>query len=182
MSTDNMKQAVIDVPQNKSEANSFVSEMGKEKREIEKIEAKLNKDIEALKEKAKARLEPHENKLYQMLQGLYIYAEGHRNELTENGKVKTVVVPAGKFLWRMGNKTVHITNQEEALRSIKAKGLAKDLIKTVESIIKTEVKKQPEKVIKRLKGLSVGRSETFRVEPNKTSVIDEEVTNLRKKS
>ncbi len=176
-----LKQEVVRVPQDAGESDTFVAEMGSEKREIEKIEAKLNKDIEALKDAAKKKMEPRERRLHLLMQGLYIYAEGHKKELTQNGKVKTVTLPSGKFLWRLGNKTVEIIDEEKAIKSIKAKGLKKKLIKTVEKVVKTAVKKESDKIIKSLKGIKITQAETFRVEPNKTSVIDEETKNLKKK-
>lgn len=176
-----LKHEVIGVPQDVKEASRFVAQMGKEKRAIERLETKLNKDIEDRKEKAKEKIEPHEKRLAELMQGLYVYAEGHRKELTKDGNVKTVTLPSGKFLWRLGNRTVQVTDAGEAIKSIKERGLAKKLIKTVETVIKSAVKKEKDEVVDSLKGVAITQAETFRVEPNKTSVIDAEVKDLKRK-
>jgi len=173
------KRAVVAVPKSLDEAAQFLAQIGKEQRATDEIQSGLNAAVDKLKTQAMASVEPHQKKVSQLVEGLFAYAEAHRDELTDGGKRKTVEVPTGIFGWRMTPPAVSLRDVESILESLKSLKL-KRFIRTKEEVDKEAMLKEPD-VAKTVKGVSIGQHEEFVAKPAELEVeIATQVDKLKK--
>jgi len=173
------KRSVVAVPKSLNEAAQFLAEIGQEQRATDKIRSDLNATVDELKAKAMADDEPHQKKISQLVEGLFAFAEAHRDELTDGGKRKTVEVPTGTFGWRMTPPSVKLRDIESILESLRELKL-KRFIRTKEEIDKEAMLKEPE-VAKTVKGVSISQHEEFVAKPAELEVeIATQVDKLKK--
>ena len=157
------KRAVVPVPKNLNEAAQFLAEIGQEQRATDEIRSNLNAKVDELKAEAIADDEPHQKKISELVEGLFAFAEGHRNELTDGGKRKTVEVPTGTFGWRMTPPAVSLRAVKSVLKSLKSLKL-KRFIRTKEEVDKEAMLKEPE-TAKTVQGVSISQHEEFVAKP-----------------
>ncbi len=162
------KKVVIAVPKSLDEAAEFLAQIGEEQRATDKIRSDINTKVEKLKAKAMADVKPYQEKISQLVEGLFAYAEAHRNELTDGGKRKTVEVPTGTFGWRMTPSAVSLRDVESILKSLKSLGLER-FIRTKEEVDKEAMLKEPD-VASTVKGVSVSQREEFIAKPTELEV------------
>ena len=173
------KRAVVAVPRSLNEAAQFLAEIGQEQRATDKIQSGLNAKVDELKAKAMVDVEPHQKNISELVEGLFAFAEAHRDELTNGGKHKTVEVPTGTFGWRMTPPAVKLRDVESILKSLKSLKL-KRFIRTKEEVDKEAMLKEPE-TAKTVKGVSIGQHEEFIAKPSELEVeIAIEVDKLKK--
>jgi len=173
------KKAVIAVPKSLEEAAQFLAHIGEEQRAADKIRSGFNAKVEKLKATVMADTKPHQEKISQLVEGLFAYAEAHRDELTDKGKRKTVKVPTGTFGWRMTPPAISLRNVKSILESLKSLGLER-FIRTKEEIDKEVMLKEPE-VATTVKGVSIGQHEEFVAKPAELEVeIATQVDKLKK--
>ncbi len=163
-----VKKTVVAVPKNLNEAAQFLAEMGQEQRATDKIQSGLNAKVDELKAKAMVDDEPHQEKISQLVEGLFAFAEAHRDELTDGGKRKTVEVPTGTFGWRMTPPSVKLRDVESILESLKSLKLNR-FIRTKEEVDKEAMLKEP-RVAKTVKGVSISQHEEFVAKPAELEV------------
>jgi len=157
------KRTVVAVPKSLDEAARFLAQIGEEQRATDKIRSGLNAKVDELKAKAMVEDEPHQEKISQLVEGLFAFAEAHRDELTDGGKRKTVEVPTGTFGWRMTPPAVSLRNVKSILESLRALKL-KRFIRTKEEVDKEAMLKDPE-TAKTVKGVSISQHEEFVAKP-----------------
>lgn len=162
------KRVVIPVPKNLEEATRFLSQIGEEQRAINVVQLKFNTKVEKLKAEAMLDVKPHQQKISQLVEGLFAYAETHRNELTDGGKRKTVEVPSGIFGWRMTPPAVLLRNVKSILKNLKSLGL-KRFIRIKEEINKEAMLKEID-VAQKVKGVSIRQHEEFVAKPARLEV------------
>jgi phage host-nuclease inhibitor protein Gam len=163
-------------PADANEAAKFLSQIGKEKREIEKIQAKLNAEVEGLKLSAVAKAKPRQRRIEELIKGLFVFAEMNRDALTEHGKRKTVRVPTGTFGWRMTPRSVTLRNVESILKKLKSFGLER-FIRIKEEVDKEAMLREPD-TAKTVKGVSISQHEEFVAKPDELKM--EIATNINK--
>ena len=163
-----LKRKVVAVPKSLNEAAQFLAQIGEEQRATDEIKSGLNAVVDKLKAKAVADSEPHQEKVSQLVEGLFAFAEAHRDELTDHGKRKTVEVPTGIFGWRMTPPAVKLRDVESILESLKALKLER-FIRTKEEVDKEAMLKEPE-VAGTVKGVSIGQHEDFVAKPSELKV------------
>jgi len=159
------KKIEIVVPKNLEEAAHFLMEISQEQRIIDKIQSDLNAAVDKLKKEAMDNSKPHQKKISELVEGLFTFAETHRDELTEGGKRKTVELPTGTFGWRMTPPAVSLRNIKSILKSLKNLGLTRFIrIKIKEEVDKEAILKEPD-IAKTVKGISISQHEEFVVKP-----------------
>ncbi|MBU2109661.1 host-nuclease inhibitor Gam family protein [Patescibacteria group bacterium] len=174
-----LKKVVIAVPKSLDEAAEFLAQMGKEQRATDVIQSGLNAEVDRLKAKAMAGAKPHQDKISQLVEGLFAFAEAHRDELTDHGKRKTVEVPTGTFGWRMTPLSVSLRDAESILKSLRSLGLQR-FIRIKEEVSKEAMLKEPD-VAKTVKGVSISQREEFVAKPAELEVeIATQVDKLKK--
>ena len=157
------KRTVVAVPKSLTEAAQFLAQIGKEQRATDEIQANFNARVDELKAKAMADDKPHQEMVSQLVEGLFVFAEANRDELTDRGKRKTVVVPTGTFGWRMTPPSVKLRDVKSILKSLKALKLRR-FIRTKEEVDKKAMLKEPE-MAKTVIGVSISQDEEFVAKP-----------------
>jgi phage host-nuclease inhibitor protein Gam len=173
------KKIVIAVPKSLDEAAQFLAQIGEEQRATDTIQLDLNTEVDKLKTQAMAEDKPHQERISQLVEGLFAYAEAHRDELTDGGKRKEVKVPTGTFGWRMTPPAVSLRDVKSILKGLKSLGLER-FIRPKEEIDKEAMLKEPN-VAKTVKGVSISQHEEFIAKPAALEVeIATQVDKLKK--
>ena len=174
-----IKRKVVQVPENLDMVSQSLYTIGNYQRALEIRQSELNTEIEKLKNKKLAEMKPYQEKISELFEGLFIFAESHRQELTENEKHKTVEAVHGIFGWRMTPPAVSLKNVKTVLKRLKEERLDR-FIRTKEEPNKEAMLAEPE-VAKKIKGISIVQHEEFFVKPAEVSVeITSRADKLRK--
>ena len=177
-----IKRLVTPVPQNLDEAAKFLRSIGQEQRKIDGIQSTLNQEIDVLQSKLMDDAKPHEEKISQLVEGLFAFAESNRDKLTDSGKHKSVELPTGLFGWRMTPPAVSLRDVESVLAILKSFGL-KRFIRTIpekEEVNKEAMLKEPD-IAETVKGVSISQREEFIVKPMELKVeIVSDIKKLKK--
>jgi len=158
-----IKRLVVPVPQNLDEAAKFLSSISESQREINQIKATLNKAVEELTAQAIKVAKPHQDKKDQLVEGLFVFAMGRRDDLPEKGKRKTVKLPTGWFGWRITPPKVNISKTKTVIAALKRLKL-KRFIRVTEEVNKEAMLNEPGK-IKKVPGVSITQQEEFVIKP-----------------
>jgi len=176
-----IKHRVVSVPYNLTGAVEFLAIIGREQRLINETQSRLNEKVESLKKEAMDEIKPHQERISQLVEGLFAFAEAHRDELTEGGKRKTVELPTGSFGWRKTPPAVILRNVKEVLKNLKALNLAR-FIRSKEEVDKEAILKEPE-IAAKVKGVSIVQREEFIAKPAEVKVeISARVDKFKKPS
>ena len=179
MEKQKMKHAVVPIPASLEGTAEFVGRIGKEQRKINWIQTELNDKVEKLKVEAMAKTTPHEGNISQLIEGLFVFAESHRKELTEDGKKRTIDLPTGVFGWRLTPPAVSLKNVKAVLKELVKLGL-KRFIRVKQEVDKDAMLKEP-KLAMSVKGVSIGQHEEFVVKPAELKTeITSDVSKLKK--
>ena len=174
-----IKHVVVPIPASLEEAAEFIGRIGKEQREIDRIQNELNKAVEKLKSESMSETQGHEVNISKLFEGLFVFGQSHRDELTEDGKKKTVEVPTGIFGWRMTPPAVSLKNVKQILKELVKRRL-KQFIRVKREVDKEAMLKEPE-LAASVKGVSIGQHEEFMVKPAELEVeITSDVSKLKK--
>jgi len=163
---------VPEVPKNLKEVNEFLGKIRKKQHKIEEINKELNDKIKELKEKAMQESEPLRKEISQLSQGIFAFAQSHRDELFKSEKKKSIQLSNGSFGWRITPPSVFVRNAKLILEKLKLLGL-KSFIRTRESIDKEAIlsaEGEEAEKIKRIKGISVKQFEEFIIKPTGVEV------------
>ena len=154
---------VAPIPKDLAEAREFMRRIGDEQRDAQRIEHDLNDQIAALREKYAALDAPHNKQVEELTEGLRIWAEAHRDELTCAGKKKTVDLGTGALGWRMRPPRVLLRNVAGVIESLQALKLER-FLRTKMEVNKDAVLAEPQ-IADQVKGISVKQDEDFFVVP-----------------
>ena len=175
----NLKKKVIGVPKDLVEAADFIKKIGDKQREINKIKDNLNGKIEKLKEQAVNDSIGYQDGIDCLLEGLFVYASANRDDLTDNGKKKTVALPTGSFAWRLTPPSVSLRKIDEVVNALKQLNLSR-FIRIKEEVDKEAMLKEPA-VAKTVSGVTISQHEEFFVKPSEVDVaISAKVDKLKK--
>lgn len=108
------------IPQTREQAEADMRELGAARIQIAEIDNKLKEDSQALIQAAKDAAEPLEAKVKFLVQGLSLYADAHRAELTDGNKTKTGKMLSGHFDWRKLPSKVSLRGVPAIIERIKA--------------------------------------------------------------
>ena len=158
------KNAVtVPVPKDLAEARSYVRRIGEESRRAARIEAELNDRIAALREEYAAKAAPHNKAAEELTEGLRIFAEARRDELTNHGKRKSVDLGTGEIGWRMRPPRVLLRNVAGVIESLKTLKLTR-FIRVKEEVNKEAILAEPD-IAEQVKGITIKQDEDFFVVP-----------------
>lgn len=107
-------------PQNLEEANRFIAVIGREQRAIDEAVLACEEKIEQLKEELAKEIAPYVQERKSFFEGLFAFATANKARLTVESK--TVVLLAGKFLWRWTPPAVAVADDEEMIARLKSLG------------------------------------------------------------
>jgi phage host-nuclease inhibitor protein Gam len=165
--------ANLPVPQTRDEASEAIAEIGRIEREVQRIDADLKDRLAEVKAEFEALAQPLKERREALKEGLLVFCEGRRDELTQGGRTKTVVFAAGKVSWKLRPPSVGpIRDAEGVLAALRAAGLTR-FIRVKEEVNKEAILDDPGSVAG-IPGLKVGSGgEDFTVEPFAPEGIEE---------
>lgn len=112
------RAANLPVPQSLTQAQQSVTRIGQLQRDLTRMETAMNDVIATAKGKYEEKAAPLKQDLADMTEGLRVWADAHRDELTDGGKVKTADLGTGKIVWRLRPPSVRAPNAAEALAAL----------------------------------------------------------------
>ena len=174
-----VKRTAVSAPESIEEVARLISAIGRQQRFLAQIQADLNNEIERLKADALKKSQPRQQTIQELMERVYIFAESHRNELTDGGKTKTVHLPTGDVFWRMTPPSCLIRNVENVIAQCKALGLD-NFIRVKEEPDKAAMLREPE-VAAQIKGVKITQKEEFVVRPSEVEIeISQDTKKLKK--
>lgn len=154
----------LPVPQSRDDAAETLRMIGETNRQIARIEADMNDKIAKLKDEAEKLASPLKDQVVARTEGLKVWAEANRDQLTNSGKVKFADLGTGKISWRLRPASVRITGVDRVIEAIKKLGFAA-FLRTKEEVNKEAMLADPEKA-RMIAGISIGsEGEDFIAEP-----------------
>jgi len=165
------KRKVVGSPQNLAEAAQSLADIGAVKRRIKELNRALNEEVERAKSEAAKKVAPLAEKSQQLFEGLYVFAERRRAELTQDGKTRTISVVSGDFGWCTTPPAVIIKNIEKVLAELHSRQLTA-FIRTKEEINKEAMLADQGNAL-RVPGVKISQHEEFFAKP---SEVDAEMS------
>ncbi len=159
-----------EVPQSLRDAANFIARIGELQRQVRTIELETNERIENIKAEAADRAEPLIRGIKELRDSVYFFAATHEDELTLQGKRRTIDVSAGTLGWRTTPPAVRITNTKEVLAALNSLGL-RQFIRTREEIDKQAMLKDPQ-TASQVPGVSISQREEFVIVPAETDIVE----------
>ena len=174
-----VKRTTVRVPESIGEVAVFVRKIGENQRKFDVAKAGLNDEIEKIKAKAVGWSLKYQQEIDSLFEGIFIFAQAHRDELTEGGRKKTISLPTGDILWRLTPPAVSLKNVKRIIELCKSCRL-KRFIRTKEEVDKEAMLKEPEKA-KEIKGVTISQKEEFVVKPSEIEIeISKDTKKLQK--
>ncbi len=146
-------KAQVYVPQSKDEVAAYIRNIGDTQRNILREQAEMNDAIANVTARYQPRLEELGGQLTTLQEGVQAYCEGHRSELTNEGKVKTANLITGEVQWRQRPPSVGVRGAESVIEALKRLGLGK-FVRTKEEINKEAILNEPD-AVKGVAGITV---------------------------
>ncbi len=162
-SSTKVKAPDLPVPQSAEQASDAISEVGRLRRECQRLETEMNDELAQVKERYGAEAKPHKDRVDLLVGGLRIFCEVRRDELTQGGKTKTATFPAGEVRWRTTPPKVNVRAKEAVLESLKRLGLER-FVRTSEEPNKEAMLLEPD-VAEKIPGVTITQKEEFEVVP-----------------
>lgn len=156
-----IKKPKAPVPQSLGDANLAIHSIGIEQRSIDAAVLECESAIATLKVELAKQIAPHLERRKLQFDGIFAFAHANRARLTVESK--TVVLTAGKFLWRWTPPAVAVESDEEMIKKLKSLGLKK-YVRKIEELDRERLLANRAKV--RVPGLSFTRREEFVVVPS----------------
>jgi phage host-nuclease inhibitor protein Gam len=156
------------VPQTHDEAVEHIAEIGRLQRQRERIQASMNDELAAVKQRYEQQALPLGNDIHQLSQGVQIWAEANRAKLTNDGKVKFAQLASGKINWRMRPPKVGLRGKDSIIEACKKLGLSR-FIRVAEEVNKEAMLAEPD-VAQTLQGVTITQGEDFVITPFETEL------------
>jgi phage host-nuclease inhibitor protein Gam len=154
------------VCQTRDQAVDAIAEIGKRQRERDRIQAAMNDEIAAIKKRYEEQAEPHGERITELADGVQTWAEAHRAELTDGGKVKTAQLPSGELRWRLPPPSVSIKGSEMVIEKLQELRLSRFLRERIE--IDKEAILADQDAVASIKGITIKQDEQFEIVPFET--------------
>ena len=126
----------VAIPQTREQAEAALAQLGAVQRSLTLIEAAMAERVAGERKAGEAEAKPLLAQAETLKHGLCLWAEAHRQALTDGGRTKTAKLATGEVSWRTRPPKVTLRDTAAVLESIGALGLAQ-FLRT-----KTEVNKE----------------------------------------
>lgn len=157
----------------RDDAIALVARIGEIERERQRMVADADERVNEIKQALGHALEPLTAELADLQKAVQAYAEAHRDELTQGGKVKTVVFTTGEIGWRQRPPSVAVRAAETVIETLKRMGLSR-FVRGKEEVNKEAILAEPD-AVRGIAGLSITVGvEDFFIVPAETK-LDEPV-------
>lgn len=160
------KKPALQLPQTIEEVDESVAEIGQLQRTIQAIESEMNDKIDIIKAEYGQKADANRRKIGDLLDSVESYAAVNRNELTDDGRSKTVKLRSGLLSWRNTPPAVSISKVEEVKDRLKTLGLDQ-FLRTKQEIDRQAILADKE-VALAVEGIRITQREEFVVTPNES--------------
>ncbi|HHK5989496.1 TPA: host-nuclease inhibitor Gam family protein, partial [Neisseria subflava] len=109
MAKTRIKQPAIEAAQDKAEVTAFIRKIGDLQREVKRLETEAGDKKAVIEEEYAAKAAPMCAEIMSLTERVAAYCEAHKDELTDNGKTKTVDFTTGLIKWRIRPPSVKVT-------------------------------------------------------------------------
>lgn len=145
--------AQTNVPQTLDAAAADIRAIGDLQRRLLRETAAMNDQIAAITANFQPALIVLGENISQLQEGVQAYCEGHRAELTNEGKVKTANLITGEVQWRQRPPSVRVTGAEAVIETLQRLGLS-EFVREKQEVNKEAILNEPDKV-KGVAGITV---------------------------
>ncbi|MFZ2452611.1 MAG: host-nuclease inhibitor Gam family protein [Methylovulum miyakonense] len=166
MSKNRLKKPAIThaVPSDKDACALDINKIGTLSREIAVLQAAMNDEIAVITDKYTGQFSPLQAEIANVQQGVQIFCEANRDELTQNGKMKTASFLTGTVQWRQRPPSVSARGVDAVIEALKSFGLDR-FIRTKEELNKEAILNEPAAVAG-VAGLTIKKGvEDFVIQP-----------------
>lgn len=163
-----IRSDTIPAPQSREETAEAVAEIGRRQRERDRIQAAMNDELSAVKQRFEEEAAPHADAIKTLSAGVQTWCEANRDELTNDGKVKTANLASGKVSWRIRPPKVSLKAIDNVLAALKELKLTR-FIRVKEEVNKEAILAEPD-AVQHVKGISIHQGEDFVIVPFETDL------------
>lgn len=156
------------VCQSREETAESIARIGALQRERDRIQAAMNDELAAVRERFEAQAKPHAERIAELTRGVHDWCVANRAQLTHDNKVKFHAFATGEVKWRMRPPSISVRGVDAVVSTLRKLGLTRFLREKVE-IDKEAMLKEPE-VAGSIGGISVSQREDFVVVPAETQL------------
>ena len=107
----------------REDAERLIRVIGDQRRVVLRIEADMNDRIAQIKEEYEQKATPEKKHIAELMTSVQNWAEQERNDLTNDGKTKTVKLATGEIVWCNRPPKVSLRSKDKILASLKILGL-----------------------------------------------------------
>lgn len=161
-----IKQPAIphEVPHDRDTCAAAINKIGSLSRQIAVLQAVMNDEIAAVTDRYSGQFTPLQARLKQLQQGVHIWCEANRDDLTQGGKSKTAAFITGTVQWRQRPPSVSVRGVESVIETLKQFGLDR-FVRVKEELNKDAILNEPAAVAG-IAGLSIKTGiEDFVIQP-----------------
>ena len=158
----------IPVPQTREQVVEAIAEIGRRQRERGRIQAAMNDALAAVRQEYEEAAKPHADAITRLSDGVHLWCEANRDELTHGGKAKTANLASGEIKWRMRPPRVSLRGLDNIIEACKKLGLAR-FLRVKEEINKDAMLAEPE-LAATITGVSISQGEDFVIVPFETEL------------
>jgi len=162
------KRPAASIYTSKEDVDKAIAHIAQLQRTRARISTTLDRRVAKLNEMAKIELEPITADLNATVKEVVLYVEQNRNELTNDGSIKTVRFTHGVVKWKFTPPAVTIRNAKAVLAALKRLELNK-FIRTKETVNKQAMVSDKELAVT-IDGVSITQYEQLIITPTKTQL------------
>jgi phage host-nuclease inhibitor protein Gam len=156
------------VPASREETDAAIRKIGDLQRQRTTLQAAMNDRIAAIKEQFETDAKPLGEAIKVLSKGVQTWSEAHRDELTRDGKTKTVKFGSGEVRWRTRPPSVIVRSTEKVLAALKSLDLGR-FIRRKEEIDKEAILAD-RNAVNGVKGITIDQGEDFVIVPLETAL------------
>jgi phage host-nuclease inhibitor protein Gam len=156
------------VPQTREECTGYIAHIGTHQRERERIQAAMNDELATIRLRYEEQARPHAEAIRALSQGVQIWCDANRMQLTNGNKVKSANLGAGEVRWRMRPPKAVIRGAETVIAALRELRLER-FIRSKEEINKEAILNDPA-AVQHIKGITIEQGEDFVIVPFETEL------------
>jgi phage host-nuclease inhibitor protein Gam len=165
------KSRKVAAPADRAAAEAWCAKLSGLIRERELLEIAMNEAIDTAKADYAKAAEPLGETIVELSQGLQLWAEANREQLTQGGRTKTITFGTAEIGWRIRPPSVSIRGVEAVIETLRSLGLTR-FLRTKTEIDKEALRKEPS-VAASVPGVRVGsEGEDFFIRPTVEALPD----------
>ncbi|WP_032092031.1 host-nuclease inhibitor Gam family protein [Necropsobacter rosorum] len=139
--------------QTRDEVETAIKQIGDLNRELERLAIEQNDRLAVITEEYAPLMNEVKEKTKPMMEAVQAWCESHRDELTNNGKIKTGTFNTGEVQWRQRPPSVSIRGTESVIDSLHKLGF-EEFVRTKEEVNKEAMLLNPERA-KMVDGITI---------------------------